>query len=1021
MAELTRGDPRERGLPYNTLCFRNHPLRFLISRYEGDSHGRFECTPPGEVEETWGIERGVSERRWDVPRRCAPMQNGYIYVFRGPRDGKLNKGRFYAAYEVKNGRYIPLEVAPKQVFYDKPKKETPQDIAVFEQYAGGAHVDPYSPLSIVESKIRLSQNRLFGPGGLIHNPARRGIPFSLQLLATNKLPPAGHPPTDEEVSDFFDWSHRDGMVSAKGSPLEPWKRQRRFHERGFDRVVELFSVDPFAEARRRNANCAHAIKKRLEYLQDPERAKLCYLAEIYEQKLKESPENIKHINRGRLNAWTMQDKQTRKKLGEAVEKAAQHCVDWLLDPLFHEWLLDYAHADDEKVQHLAVEAYLDAIADLNATVAGKAYLRAQYENKNSFFHRAIGFSPTSKPKDETLASAFPLIRSSATLVMKLLELHVEHVVRDAGDSYRPSPVRRSKPHSTGLWDADGNPVSRAAKTVQDATDLNAGSRLHKVDAVQELGVVADALKVKGQDALDELLRQGAKSSSDLDRGFFSDRFGLPEDLALKETALSKAIREGHRGARQIKDFLERRTGVAFETLQFRNHLERLQEHGRIQPQKVREILQSPLAAAVGLHKAVTSVQEAEGVASKVLEGAKSLSTPRPSPGVGGLQRAGAIAGQAKAGGKSYGPEHWRSQLKEGTFQAFNRIGFGLDLLNAVFVVHEMSAARDAGKPVSAEEILGFSAATADVLGSGLALIAGTSWATPVAKAAGYKVPQAVLDAAAKKGLEDAGEHATREIAQRSMERATERAIQRASRKSLQSVSGALGVVSGCADLISGIDNAADQFREGDHDAMLSWSAVAAGGAAGIVGGVLLAAGAGGLIVAGLAVAAVALPLVGAVSLIWTDDTALEVWLQDGYFGIDGGNKNDLHEQIGAYHQLVFQARLNGVNFREDGLYLEVQPGLMSEDMLLIVHLQSTSPSIFAESGERLSKYRLRPEVGYRAYAMRNLKKTARGGGCQPEVVYFRTPQPLQRASGVLRVESSLDPQFRVETKFDEKA
>lgn len=223
-----------------------------------------------------------------------------MYVFRTLRAHQSGKGELLAVFVVKDQRYTQLKVQNKEVLYDQPIAGTERDYARIEKYVWHAGVDPHRPLSIVESAIPISDHRLFGPGGLVDDPSQRGMPFSVQISVLGDLSLIGTPPTPDEIEETFGW---DEASQSGSDDAQAWKRQRRHRFANKISLVELFSVDAFAEARRRNANYAHALRQLYDYLHEPERSRMAFVARGVSRIVARYPKYGKQIDGAKLESW----------------------------------------------------------------------------------------------------------------------------------------------------------------------------------------------------------------------------------------------------------------------------------------------------------------------------------------------------------------------------------------------------------------------------------------------------------------------------------------------------------------------------------------------------------------------------------------------------------------------------------------------------------------------------------------------------------------------------------------------
>lgn len=408
----------------NKLVVRQTSFRFVISRYQSAEHSTFECRPPDDEAEQWGLDRPEANRSWPAPELCALLKEGYVYVFRNTQAPHRSvEPKIVAVFRVQNYRYTPLRFTQEEIFYDDA---TGPDLpyAAVKHYGLRSLGGPRAPLSIVDSPIKISHTRIFGEGGLRENPAERGILFSLGAERWRSLDAKGEPPTAEERNEMLRVED-----DAPPKPYErprpwadvnvAWKRQRRHSMVDGKVVVELFSIDPFAEARRRNANYCNAFRRLFEFRHDPRRNKIIAVAGIIEGILELTAEREDYVDMDQLTRWQQEDHDKIEALHKEVEHAASLLVDWLRQPLWREWHLDHAHSEDDEIQERGLRAYAEGIAELMASATGQEYLKSEYARSRGYLQRAIGIGDV---QDRTLIEAaceYPEIRR-----FSLLSLHI---------------------------------------------------------------------------------------------------------------------------------------------------------------------------------------------------------------------------------------------------------------------------------------------------------------------------------------------------------------------------------------------------------------------------------------------------------------------------------------------------------------------------------------------------------------------------------------------------------------------
>lgn len=978
LVAVARGSSFDQKKVYATVRPRPLPFHFIISHYVSKGYEGFRCEAPGGSKKSWGIERNEACRVWPAPSRSVPMRSGYVYVFRNVKARRSAKGKLIAAFKVEDKKYTSLRIEDGRVVYESQVGE-PLPYARIERYALLNAAEPQSALSIIDSPIRLSDERLFGSNGLIHDPADRGIPFSMQLRSLGDLTPMGVPPSPDEIGETFGLEVLDGQGSSPCEPLaEDWKRHRRHRFTEGLSLVELFSPDPFAEARRRNANFSHARKKLTDYLFNSRRSQLAFLAEAVGKMLARNPDYRKHVDEPRLKAWRDEDRKTRERLEKAVEDVCKLCVDWIEGYEFQQRLIDFAQADDDEVQHQSLVAYVQAIADFNACKTGNEFLKREYQNPGSFFNAAIGFGESRKASQAP--PYFPVIRTSSTLIFRVVELYSKLILEDDGPGYDRSKIR-TREHLTSQLNRARN-LPRSPSSAKSA-------------ALDPLGNVGDAKAARD-----------AKSGT----GAALQRAVSHRGPSRKE-AIVLARDAGHRGASMLSGLLERRTGMLLEEILFQSQQSRMVALGLITPDQKDLLTKSKLVAHVGLDEA-TDVLEKFALDPKV-DRVKSAASSQVSGGGQGPAKVG--GGKGKYAGD---PEHWVKLVEEGRVIWLNSAFVGLDVVNVAFAFLDYRRRRGKGT-ATFEDLARFLGSATDFSSSMMNLFAGMSAVSklgPVMKA----VPtQLALREAGKKAVMEAMEKGEEFVARNVIQDAEQKLFETVARNKLQRVSGIVGAVSGVVELVTSSAHAVEEARQGDTDAMWGWIVSAAGGGMGAASGAILlfSLGVAPVTLSLLAVGSLICGVAGALMVAFWDDNDAELWLQKCHFGSSGGGDASLLEQINGYYQVICRVRVTHARIDKDGVHLELQPGVLVPGMQVIVHVQKTWPSVFVDDIKDVSRQPyVHVNAGRRVYEMEEFELTEEGG-FEPKKYLFRSPQGLFEASGKITVLWSQDPSFRVESSF----
>lgn len=965
---MVRGDQRDRKKHYTTIRPRRQTLNFVISHYVSEGYSGFRCEEPGGAKKSWGIERKESDRVWPAPSQSVPMEAGYVYIFRVPTTGDSKPGRLVAAFEVHEQKYKRLQVSGNTIEYGQTQGDA-LSYATTEYYIGLSQSAPSHALCIIDSPIRLSNERLFGKNGLIHDPAQRGISFSAPLSCFGDFPPMGQPPAKDEIDETYGpevWGDNESMPCQALD--EDWKRHRRYRFENGISLVELFSPDPFAEGRRRNANFAYARKQQLAYKFEARRAQLAFLAQAVDRLLTKNPDHQKHVNLKLLRSWQDKDRKRLRELEDAVDEASKVCVDWVQGDDFQQRLIDFTHAEDDEIQHQSMVAYMQAVADLNSCKYGKEYLHNEYYDPESFFNAAVGFGRKNASKPGT--SIYGYVRLTTTLMFKAVELFAAKILED---SKKPGFKKKAESKSR-LFD----PFRDQAKVLERAQAQTAA----KADAIAKANAIAEA---KAQ------------------------KLKHPRPKVIDEQTRRAAREVGHRGVELSSGFVEERTGLLLESLMMDAQTGRLKELSLLTEGEVKRIKDSGLVETLGLSEASGVVED-----YALRPNAASLKNGLPNVEASGAK-------EAATGKDFFKEDEWERVIGENRSRVLNHAFVALDLLVACAALVDYQKASNNGE-ASQEDFVRLLGNWTDLVSSSATLAASyPSWTNKIGTALGKNPGNAALRQighnAVMEAIEDGGGFVAKEVLEKSQKTALEIG-KKATIKKLQQLSGITGAISGAIEVFYSSNHAMDEAAQGDTDAMWGWVVTGLGGGLGFAAGVATVFFAGSIAVPALVVGSFACGLAGAIMVALWDDDDTELWLQKCHFGITNGPRPSLLQQIDRYYQVMCKARVISTSIDDDGVHIEFEPRLLLPDMKISVHVQETSPPVFVDSVQKLARGTfVHKNAGCRVYNADEFEPN-RGGGFKTKKHFFRSPQRLHSVSGTITVSWARDPAFKLEAQFN---
>lgn len=359
------------------------------------------------------IGRGSTYR--GDPQSVTPMQDGYVYVFKGRSDAKLWK-----AFELKSGQYQGLAVSGGAVNY-KSKVGSALPYAKIDNFFSGEHDIP-EPIFIVDSNIKLTDKRLEGEAySIAKAPDKRGFRFEYSRSRMKDAPTKQ--PSGAEILDAY---RSGGSVTSVNF----------YHLKlsNFDGIagVDIRRQDPFKESQRRNQIYRQRVQKYYGWLNNKQRNKEAYIHQTLQAVLKMDSGRSSNLNMDKFKQWSRDDSEAYRTNFFPVHYAVESLLECLEDELFIQWLLDYNRSEDDDVQVAGLAAYVEGILDLSLNGKGLKWLSDQFKDDASFFNLATHVPEIRRSYTDPAAhSNFAVeVRKTSNVVFAGLQEYAKVIFKD---------------------------------------------------------------------------------------------------------------------------------------------------------------------------------------------------------------------------------------------------------------------------------------------------------------------------------------------------------------------------------------------------------------------------------------------------------------------------------------------------------------------------------------------------------------------------------------------------------------
>lgn len=308
-------------------------------------------------------------------QNASDVKDGYVYLFK-------NNDELVYSFVIKDGKYTEVKLTESDCTYENiVSPERPCGMLSKHFDDQGFEKQQYQ---FVFSKVKLTKQRLFGGDDKIPKLTPSdfcsfGVPTIYNIRDLN---------TDQRIAPLILHEYQNRKRSVTGNFYELSSSSFK----GYNVGISIHFPDPIKELNRR----AKVFQKRYNdyygWANLESRVQQKFLYTTAKSLVDNDSSMRNHVDEERMHEWNKKYNEDKYLHGHKVHYGIKNLVEWLENKELNQCLLNHLASDNKEDVLKAVEAYENALTDIDQHGIGMAFYKRALNDKNSFLNLVLGFS-----------------------------------------------------------------------------------------------------------------------------------------------------------------------------------------------------------------------------------------------------------------------------------------------------------------------------------------------------------------------------------------------------------------------------------------------------------------------------------------------------------------------------------------------------------------------------------------------------------------------------------------------------